>query len=203
MSRDSIPRAARFRDAFLQSYGRCRIAFKTPRAWDEVWPRWNELMMAQLISSAALMPAKRSVLARTAHALGLSYWQGQPLTVDAVFSWKGAWFPISAAIEHENDWRGFEAEVMKLFSIRCPLKVGITYARDSKIEACSKWLVSVLEGDFRDAVSRIGAEPPATEYLFLIGGESEDKDISCWYSLVFRAGDGPHGGTFVQLRARS
>jgi len=134
--------------------------------------------------------------------LRLNYWERQPLTVDAVYSWQGAWFPISVAIEHENDWRGFESEIMKLLSLRCPLKVGITYADDSKLGVCSEKLMKILRGDFGDARSRIG-EDRATEYLILIGSNSADEDISCWYSLDFRAGDGPRGRTFRKLRARS
>jgi hypothetical protein len=39
-------------------------------------------------------------------------------------------------------------------------------------------------------------EDPTTEYLFLIGGESEEKEISCWYSLDFRAENGPRAQRF-------
>ncbi len=202
MSDTVIPTAEGFREAFVGSFDECSKTLKQARIWEEAWPRWNELMLAQLINSPELRVIQRSVLVRTAEAMGLSYWKGQPLTVDAIFSYEGSWFPILAAIEHENDWRGFESEVMKLLSLRCPLKVGITYAADRNLEACCEKVMEILQGDLDDAKSSIG-EDPLTQYLFLIGGESEGEDISCWYSLDFRAGDKASRQSFRKLRAKS
>jgi hypothetical protein len=60
--------------------------------------------------------------------LNISNLQAQkniPFRAGSVFSVEKGWFPIVVAIEHENACAGFESEVMKLFSVRCPLKVGI------------------------------------------------------------------------------
>ncbi len=202
MSDTVIPTAESFREAFVGSFEECRKTLKQVRTWAGAWPRWNELMLAQLIISPELRVIQRSVLVRTAEAMGLSYWKGQPLTVDAIFSYEGSWFPILAAIEHENDWRGFESEVMKLLSVRCPLKVGITYAADRNLEACCERVTKNLQGDLDDAKSSVG-EDPVTQYLLLIGGESEGEDISCWYSLDFRAGELGSKYNFRKLKAKS
>jgi hypothetical protein len=51
------------------------------------------------------------------------------MNLDLVFYEEGTGgCPLAVAIEHENDPRGFEDEMDKLFSVRSGLKVGITYA---------------------------------------------------------------------------
>jgi hypothetical protein len=120
MSREKIPTAAKFRDRFVQSYDEVRQAFRTTTEWSlKGWPQWTGLMLAH----------PSSVLAKAAQKLGLHYYDGEPLRLDAVFSADdGAWFPVVAAIEHENVRKDFvKSEVAKLLTIRCPLKVGITH----------------------------------------------------------------------------
>jgi len=75
----------------------------------------------------------RSVLARTAEALSLYYYPGEPLRIDAVFSAKKRqWFPMSVAIEHENQPSGLASEIRKLLSVRVPLKVCTDECRGTK-----------------------------------------------------------------------
>jgi hypothetical protein len=155
----------------------------TDEAWAAAWSdsaAWTRLML----------PVIRSVAPR----LALTCAPGEPLSYDAVFVRGGAeqWerFPILVAIEHENYWGRFEHEIGKLFTIRCPLKVGMTYLTLSqgqfdkvagKIERhIEKWFGAIKP-----------AEDPDAEYLFIIGREIEPLKIE-WHALAFRAGDGPH-----------
>lgn len=187
MSSKGVPTAATFRDSFLGSYDEVRKAFETSTEWSlKGWALWTELMLAH----------PSSVLDKTAQKLRLHYWPGEPLRLDAVFSQsEESWFPVVVAIEHENDWRRFvREEVTKLLSTRCCLKVGITYTwDDARAQECRETIARDIEAYFDKSV--IGEEP-TTEYLFLIGRESEKKEISCWYSLDFQARTGPRNRTF-------
>ncbi|HXM20049.1 MAG TPA: hypothetical protein VN948_02130 [Terriglobales bacterium] len=192
-----------FRDAFVASYERVRNSF-TKERWNEMWHRWNDLMLLRP-DEGSLLPReiKASVLAGVAGELGLcypsEYRNRQPMTLDAAFSDHADnqdRFPIKVAIEHENDWTGFESEIKKLLSVRCPLKVGITYSDDSpKGREYRQTIAGNIQEDFEEIRLVIG-EAPAAEYLFLVGAESDDNEISCWYSLDFRAENGPRDQSF-------
>jgi len=193
--------AEQFREAFLASYTKVRSCFSDRARWSEVFRAWNTLMLWQ--PTATYHPPEEielSILGETAKRLGVSYQNGEPLRIDAVFSaQRNDWFPMLVAVEHENDWRGFESEVRKLLSVRCPLKVGITYTGESpKGEQYRARIARIIEEDFAE-ISNLAEEGPQTEYLFLIGAESDDKEISCWYSLGFQARTGPDPRGFVPI----
>ncbi len=144
-----------------------------------------------------------SVLADVAARLGLRYpserGSRQPMTLDAIFvkpTKNRDPFPMRVAIEHEQDWTGFDCEVRKLLQVRCPLKVGITYSDESPQGKKYRDRVAKNIQDNFDEIRPVIAEAPQTEYLFLIGAESDDKEISCWYSLDFRARTGPRNRRF-------
>jgi hypothetical protein len=127
---------------------------------------------------------------------------GEPFHLDAVFHdvATNIWFPIEVALEHENDPRTFIIEVRKLLSMRCPLKVGVTYTLKSDIRNGN---LEELRGTISDRisyeykiVSDIIAESPTTEYLFLVGSEDRECEID-WYSLAFNARVGPQNSRFT------
>jgi hypothetical protein len=204
MSYKSTPSAKMFREAFLASYVKVRDSFARKERWNEMWHRWNDLMLSRPDESSRLpREISASVVADVAGKLGLcypsEYRNRQPMTLDAALADQSDnqdRFPIKVAIEHENDWSGFDSEIKKLLSVRCPLKVGITYSDDSpKGREYRQEIAGYIKDDF-DEISLIVREDPATEYLFLIGAESDDNEISCWYSLDFRAENGPGDQSF-------
>lgn len=138
------------------------------------------------------------MLAQTASELQLHYRNPEQLRLDAVFSNQDLWFPIVIAIEHENAGGGFASEVMKLLSVRCRLKVGMTYPW-SWCERRQKKLTDIertIKEYCREISENIG-EDPRTEYLFLVGTEVREREkVIEWYALHFRAGDGCDGATF-------
>jgi hypothetical protein len=211
MSNRSETTAKTFRAAFVASYAKARNSFAAKDRWNEMWHKWNDLMLSRPDERSRLpREIKTSVLAEVADELGLCYpsehRNRQPMTLDATFSNHAKnqdRFPIKVAIEHENDWTGFESEIRKLLSVRCPLKVGITYSDDSpKGREYRQRIADNIQEDF-EAIRLVIGEAPATEYLFLVGAESDDNEISCWYSLDFRAGDGPQSRTFQPVESLS
>jgi hypothetical protein len=146
-------------------------------------------------------PLQHSVLASTAMRLGLEYWEREPFRLDGVFYEHGAAvaqnfpFPILVAIEHEFHRRGFDTEIARLLSVRCPLKVGITYSPRSKFEEN----LSRLKASITSLHEKIGGsvgEDPKSEYLFLVGIEKEPFDLA-WWALSFRTIDGPRDSEFI------
>ena len=192
--------AKTFCDTFLKSYSKVRAAFTDEERWIQVWTtQWNALMVWQ--PTATFHPPQeiqRSVLADTAAELGLHYQNGEPLRLDAVFSGQQAWFPILAAIEHENNCSGFESEVTKLLSVRCLLKVGITYTYGSseRRQKSLEYIEQIIKENFVK-ISRAVGEDRRTEYLFLVGIEVPErpKELS-WYGLDFQACEGPQSRRF-------
>jgi hypothetical protein len=83
--------------------------------------------------------------------------------------------PLVVAIEHENDVRTFDQEIAKLSQIRCPLKVGVTYALGLSVpakESETDRLGLQLKTSLRDINSLIEIqEAPDAEYLYLFGIE--------------------------------
>jgi hypothetical protein len=196
--------AEMFRTAFLTSYSKVRGSFASDKRWKEMWGRpWKGLMLARL-GETHLLPdeVKGSVLADAASRLGLRYpserGNREPMTFDAIFSEPAKNddpFPIRVAIEHEQDWKGFGNEIRKLLSVRCLLKVGITYTGDSpQGNEYRKKIAKWIDGDFND-IEPVVKEDPRTEYLFLAGAESDNFEVS-WYSLEFNAQAGPQKRDF-------
>ncbi len=196
--------AKAFCDAFVGSYNDIRNSFVSKDRWKEIWHRWNDLMLTRPDENYRLPPGVTiSVLANVAHKLGLRYpserGNRQPMTLDAIFvepTKNNDPFPMRVAIEHEQDWTGFDCEIKKLLQIRCRLKVGITYSDESpRGKEYRDQIAEYIQADFDD-IGLVVGEDTQTEYLFLVGAESDDKEISNWYSMDFRAGDGPQGRTF-------
>jgi hypothetical protein len=165
----------------------------TDAAWADAWcdrppGAWTRLMIK----------AEDAVMRSVAPRLGLTCVPGEPLHYDAVFIKGGAerWerFPILVAIEHENSWGTFHGEIAKLLTIRCPLKVGVTYlpVGDGRtFDMVTGTITRHIENWF-GLIKRHTAEDPAAEYLFVIGREVEPLKLE-WYALAFRASDGPQG----------
>lgn len=186
------PTAAKFRDAFLQSFHEICDRM-TPAQWNRrAWPCWTKFMLAH----------PSSVLTQTAEKLKLHYYDGEPLRLDAVFSTEEeSWFPILVALEHEAKPREFvKDEVKKLLSVRSNLKVGITYVWDDAQAGSNRKRIEQGTREQFDKMGSSPAEAPRTEYLFLVGTESGNK-ILCWHSLQFRASEGPKNKVFQLVKA--
>jgi len=197
-----LPGAAAFKDAFLESYKESR-AKCSDLEWDEIWTRhWNDFMLRRGAATwRPRAPDGRPVLALTAEKLGLAYSDGEPLRMDAVFCAQNnghPWFPMVVAIEHENDPQGFKTEIAKLLSVRCRLKVGITYTAD-RLDEAKRWNENIrrdLAGLF-DRAKSVMKENGRTEYLFLAGTEGWQGKKECkWFVLEFFAHDGLRGKEF-------
>jgi hypothetical protein len=197
----SMVSAKDFRTKFVTAYRAARERHR--EEWDAVWTdisRWSGLM----IYNAKPSSDEDAVVRTVASQLGLKCYSREPLTFDAVFvkpdaeSWE--WFPVLVAIEHENARLTFEGEVQKLLSIRCPLKVGITYVlRDTnrRFADLRSGIAKIIENGFNTINAEI-VEDAKTEYLFLIGTEVEPRELQ-WFPLEFRAGDGPRKGQTFEL----
>jgi hypothetical protein len=192
-----------FCDAFQSSYKEVRKSFSTEQWEDAWWGRpWGDLILSRPDETACLPKgAKRSLLSGVARRLGLRYpselGNRQPMTFDAAFSANYSNndpFPLRVVIENEAEWRRFECEIRKLLSVRCPLKVGITYTDSARGGSQHRdEIASWIHEDFKEIQLVIG-EDARTEYLFLVG-ESESLEIS-WYSLQFQARNGPQKRAF-------
>ena len=183
--------AADFRAAFLAAYQQARERYG-PAEWEEMWtdPKaWSKVMIYN----------EDAVVRVVAPRLNLQCWPGEPLHLDAIFFERDAdyWLPIHIAIEHENAASGFREEIQKLLSIRCPLKVGITYGLTSDSGSLSD-LRARTEDKIRQeifAVNAVMQEDLRTEYLFLIGCEIKRFELQ-WFSLIFNAASGPGSQAF-------
>lgn len=199
------PTAKDFKNAFFGAY-QSRARFTSER-WQQVWTdEWARFVLWRTAKPPEEL--EKSLLHQTAETLELDYWEDEPLKLDGAFYAKGVSsqyhfpFPIVVALEHENDHRGFGHEVIKLLSVRCRLKVGITYTllfggkntpkeRKSRIESIRQNIVK----SFRQ-IREIVSEDPATEYLFLIGAEEAPYSLT-WYPLDFSAGQDPSDRHFL------
>ncbi len=204
------PSAAEFISAFATSYSELRHAYERDE-WCELWEQnlnvfWNWFMMWK--SNRPKTCRGPSVLEATASLLSLEYWEREPLKLDGAFYREDAQldydlpFPMLVAVEHENFDTDFRHEIRKLMSVRCPLKVGITYTWDNRSvlpPALHERRREVLEQHVCTNYRRIAsviAEDPQTEYVFLVGSEEEEREWT-WYALTFSAGTGPSGGFVV------
>src|ERR1700722_8003160 len=193
---ENPPTAKAFRDAFIASYDRFRRAYSADDRWRDCWELHpTEPVLARPSQSDRLPPEiQESLLTQTAREMGLRYSAREQLNLDAIFSstrssQEHEWFPILVAIEHENDRTGFETEVDKLLSVRCPLKVGITYSlysEEAQVQGRLQEIATCVGERFKEIRSAI-EEDPKTEYLFLVGVELREpcREISRGYSLDF------------------
>ena len=191
-----MPTAVQFYDAFLKRYEQERKSYND-KEWENVWTDtnlWSNLMIYR----------KDAIIREIARNLHLQCYDREPLHLDAVFTtpdqkrqqlWD--WFPIIVAIEHENNPWGFHGEINKLFSVCCPLKVGITYAlldQRKKPDEIKKILLERISKSYENRINLIN-EDPKTEYLFLVGSECKPRVIQ-WSALMFRADQGPKNASF-------
>ena len=145
--------------------------------WKEIWTntyKWSMFMLDE----------ENSVIKTVAKDMKLACARGEPLRLDAIFTtpqryenWD--WFPILAAIEHENEPNGFHGEIKKLVSVQCGLKVGITYALydGNKKSAFTTTVKAKVERDFLEAIKVVDKRFKGIdqEYLFIIGEERADR----------------------------
>ena len=193
--------ARNFLDAFLEAYSRCRLHY-TREEWDlSVWPKWDYFLFR---TKPHLGLRDESVLKAVAKKLDMDYWEGEPLRLDGVFHRKGGEvahgfpFPILVAIEHEEAPHTFGSEIMKLLTVRCPLKVGITY--DCGDAGWRKRIQDDIAEKFQ-AIAAVNSEDPHCEYLFLIGCfENREAREPAWWSVQFSAGSGLNGTTFEPVQ---
>lgn len=171
--------AETFFKAFVSSYYNKKK--QKSGIWNDIWSDTNKW-------SCFMIYNDDSVVRGIASELDLKCFPREPLHIDAVFTktQEWSWFPISIAVEHENDPSGFHGEIEKLMSIDCPLKVGITYSilGDKKVE----YVRNKIEKSFFESlemVKTIGER--SCEYVFIIGNEIEghEKEIF-WEYAVFQ-----------------
>ena len=199
------PTAREFRDAVVTSYSKVRARFQDRDRWQEVRAKSTTPLWMARPSENYRLPEETSlsVLGEAAASLHLTYATREQLHLDAIFSYKEVWFPIVVAIESEIVSGTFEQEVKKLLSVRCPLKVGMTGfdTSDGEEEKKLQAIEQMIKNKFKE-ISEIIREDPDAEYLFLIDVElNSQKEISRWYALDFRAGDGPQDRTFELVDA--
>ena len=201
------PQAGPFLRAFLDGYDSNR-GLADEETWRRIWTTtggWNALMLGNPVS--VKVPWQKSVLLLTAEAMGLRVWPREVLTIDSVFHDDDYIvcgtqpLPFLVAVEHENAAAGFGHEVAKLLSVRCRLKVGITYRllngpnfiaahRDEFLETIRGYII-----DHFGRVWRVSPEDPSTEYLFIVGVEESPFSL-VWYCTHFSARHGPRAARF-------
>ena len=164
-----------FLKAFIQSYN--EKFNENQKIWENIWTNtysWSTFMIKHVIGNME-------------DRIGLRCHNGEPLRLDAVFttSDKWDWFPISIALEHENNPAGVHGEINKLISIDCQLKVMITYSiiGEKKIE----WVKRKIIESFFEALHRADHLCSRNrEYLFIIGDENGHPRELSWEYAIFR-----------------
>jgi hypothetical protein len=200
------PSGAEFIAAFSAAYREARALYERDE-WVKLWGKpynefWNWFMMWK--SNRPATCRGRSVLEVSAERLGLEYWEREPLKLDGAFYREDAQldydlpFPMVVALEHQNFDINFRHEIRKLMSVRCPLKVGITYTWDNRgpsfceHEKRREVVRQAVRAEY-DRIASVVAEDPRIEYAFLVGSEESSRECT-WYALAFSAGAGPGGG---------
>ena len=169
-----MPAAEGFLKAFIEKYNEKH--YENRLHWEEIWTdtcRWSYFMIQSVIKEI--------------NYLNLRCHKGEPLDLDTVFTtsqdeWD--WFPISIALEHENNPIGVHGEIKKLISIDCPLKVMITYSliEEKKI----RWVKEKIRKSFFEALHRTEHSSSRNrEYLFIIGKELDGRprELSWEYAI--------------------
>jgi hypothetical protein len=202
--------STQFCEAFSQDYAQTRVAYSDDE-WARVWlngDAWNHLMLWN-----PYPPQVQPLLQLVATEMGLQYWNfGEPFRVDAAFVDSDRCvlgsvpFPVVVAIEHEHNVNTIREEMAKLFHIRCPLKVAITYAPPKvtggeKLALCEGRIKSWAK-ELSDTLARYVGEDPVAEYLYLLGVE-EQRYALTWRSLTFSAGSEVANSTWKEIRPPS
>ena len=118
---------------------------------------------------------------REYYSLDAVFYDSKPNLVD------GGTYPagFKAIIEHENGER-VEEEMWKLLMWRGPLKVLIfyDYCDDAKLQSETKsaWLAGKFEtlGRMAETIHQRWPEGTGSEYLFVVGSQSEARQIPQW-----------------------
>ena len=200
------PTAAQFAQTFVESYLAQRNLF-SGEAWSELWTnRWNTFILWNPSG-----PQTKTVLSETAERLGLTYWEREPFRLDGAFLEPEAKtignyrVPITVAIEHENDVRTFDQEIAKLFQIRCPLKVGITYLLGPVTagQQLERWQNQIKTHvvDISQLLNHSVVEDPRTEYCLLLGHEREGLILE-WWAATFGSDPSPLKVNWARLTPR-
>lgn len=206
------PTAKEFLAGFIDSYREnCDLYKEHPAKWEAVWNDYHKWDGFMLWKTGQPDMITASVLAKTADKLGLSYYEGQPFNLDGAFYNPKEWrplrrfpFPIVVGFEHETNHHGFDDEISKLLSVRCPLKVGITYtllhgAENTPEErqlALRNVCTTIRENFAR--ISQLVGEDPASEYLFLVGTEEVRYSLR-WHAEHFTAAQIPNDLSFFPV----
>ncbi|WP_139333961.1 MULTISPECIES: hypothetical protein [Acidiphilium] len=176
--------AKNFFDIFVDKYKKNRELY-SDIDWKELWEdtsNWSFFMIDN----------HNSVIRQMAESFGLVCPQREPLRIDAIFTptEKWDWFPISVAIEHENNYREFQREIKKLLSVKCGLKVGITYSiienKKDNLENRLEFVKYKIEKSFFSSFNNMDNKllVPHECYLFIIGCETSPRKIEWYYTVV-------------------
>ena len=194
-----------FCDKFIDAYKECRALFKG-ESWSQIWKwNWNNFMLWNPIA-----PQTKPLLGVVAEKMNLIWWDREPFRLDGAFirldsKVVGNYrLPIIVAVEHENDLRTFVQEITKLAHIRSPLKVGITYTSPIPGPASQQLILSSQEKiksvviEISTSLNKWVGEDPQTEYVYLLGVESQPSELD-WYALGFVAGSDYASGVWTKL----
>ena len=168
-----MPTAEGFLEAFIKKYNEKH--YENQEQWEVIWTdtyNWSNFIIECVIKSI--------------NYENLRCHNGEPLRLDAVFTGANLWdwFPISIALEHENNPIGVHGEIKKLISIDCPLKVLITYSLIGEKEV--NWVKEKIRKSFFESLHRTDhLLSRNSEYLFIIGKELHDKpkELSWEYAI--------------------
>lgn len=163
-------------------------------AWAQIW-KSNELWYRLMMFGPT--PRNRSVLEVVSDRLGLVYrGNGEPFRLDACMTSHAepcvgsTPFPMTVAIEHENDIRTIREELARLIHLRCPLKVCITYSLSSHADRNPRGRIKQAFTELAAKMASVSSEDQETEYLFLLGEEKAPFQMD-WSVLAFSVENGP------------
>jgi hypothetical protein len=177
----SLPTAKEFRKEFLEAFNECCEEARR-YSFEEAWANWTAFMTGKNTKIDSW--GRQAVLPTVAQKFGLQI-EPEFMRLDLVLYEKGG-CPLAVAIEHENDTRGLDTELDKLFLIRSRLKVLITFVWDGNKEfvAVKAKLEDRIRKYHRYYAKNLLPESSETEYLFFLGHEEMPKSIT-WYHLSF------------------
>jgi hypothetical protein len=186
-----------FVSKFAEAYDECRGCFTDPSQWSEVWAKhWSRFVLWNPVN-----PQPKPLMRLVAEKLGLLWWDREPFRLDGAMipadhqvigNYPG---PLLIGIEHENNVGTFVEEIVKLAHVICPLKVGVTYMLGGTALPTISAVADALQRLRRLAQTALSdrnryvREDPATEYLFLLGVESNLRECE-WSALAFTADAG-------------
>jgi len=189
---------------FLESYAECRAQFASEKSWHEIWSNhWSHFILWN-----PMPPQQKPLMKVFAEKLSLEWWDGEPFRLDGAMvprTWDSVGnyrLPILVAVEHENDYRTFKQEIVKLAHIVCPLKLGVTYllvgpkGRDQERETS---LLAEIHATVSRTLSQrktYVSEDPNTRYMFILGSEVRTEEFA-WHYLSVSAGEDPNDARWM------